>query len=63
MEQSMSQDIVQSLINCVAVTGGLFVLWSLVGRMKMQPAATRFGYALMAGVISSVVLFVVRQMI
>lgn len=56
----MSENIVQALIDGVAVAGGLFVLWSLVGRMKTKPASERFQYALLAGVVSAVVMFVIR---
>ena len=56
----MAEDVIQSLINGVAVTVGLFVLWSFVGGMRRHPASTRFGWALVAGVVSTLVAFVVR---
>lgn len=43
------QDFIQVLINFAAVAGGLFVLWSLVGRMRELPVAARAGFAAIAG--------------
>jgi hypothetical protein len=59
----MSQDILQSLINGVAVTFGLFVLWSFVGKMRELAPATRFQYALIAGVVSAAFAYVVRMFV
>ena len=56
----MTEDVIQSLINGVAVTVGLFVLWSFVGGMRHLPASTRLNWALVAGAVSTVVAFVVR---
>ncbi len=56
----MTEDIVQPLINGVAVTAGLYILWSFIGRMADTPRSVRFQFALLAGVLSALVHFVVR---
>lgn len=59
----MSQYILPSVVNGVAVTVGLFVLWSLVGGMKHLPAGTRAGWAGLAGLISAIAAFVITSSI
>ena len=55
----MSQFILPSLANGIAVTAGLFALWSVVGGMRQLPAGDRFRWALVAGAVSTVLTFVV----
>ena len=57
------QDFTQALINFIAVAGGLFILWSFVGRMRELPAATRAGFAVIAGMVSAVATLVVAWII
>ena len=59
----MSQYILPSVINGVAVTLGLFILWSVVGGMKHLPAGTRAGWAGLAGLISAVAAFIITASI
>lgn len=62
-ERDMSQYIVPSLTNGLAVALGLFALWSFVGGMKNLPAGARGTWAVVAGVVSAVVTFVVTAAI
>lgn len=55
----MSQYILPALVNGIAVTAGLFVLWSVVGGMRQLSAGDRFRWALVAGAVSTVLTFVV----
>ena len=48
----MTQYVVDALINGLLVALGLFVLWSFVGHMRHVKAATRLGWAAVAGVVS-----------
>lgn len=59
----MSQYIVPSLTNGLAVALGLFALWSFVGGMKNLPASTRGTWAVIAGVVSAAITFVVTSAI
>lgn len=56
----MKEEILQILGSLVAVTTGLFVLWSAVGAMKSMGAAGRFWAALTAGLVSAAITFVLR---
>ena len=56
----MNQDLLQTLIHVVAVTFGLYVLWSLLGAMRRIDAIHRFYAALTAGLISGAVVLIVR---
>lgn len=59
----MTQVLIQALVNFVAVAGGLFVLWSLVGRMRELPVSTRAGFAAVAGVVSASATLVIAWII
>lgn len=59
----MTQDLIQALVNFVAVAGGLFVLWSFVGRMRELPVSTRAGFAVIAGVVSAIATLVITWII
>ncbi len=56
----MDDDLLQLSIHVAAVTGGLFVLWSLFGGMRRVKPWRRFGAALAAGVVSGAVVLIVR---
>jgi hypothetical protein len=56
----MSDDVVQIFIHVVAVTLGLFVLWSVMGAMRGLTGMQRFHSALAAGVISGIAVLIVR---
>jgi hypothetical protein len=58
-----SQDLIQILINFVAVAGGLFVLWSFVGRMRELPIGTRAGFAATAGGFAAVATLIVTWIV
>ncbi|WP_129793331.1 hypothetical protein [Sphingosinicella sp. CPCC 101087] len=56
----MTEHIVQVLIHIVAVSVGLYLLWSLVGAMRSMGRPQRLLAALTAGLISGAVVLVVR---
>ena len=59
----MSQYILPSIVNGIAVFVGLFVLWSFVGGMKAAPAQARATAAATAGVVAIIVTFVISSVI
>jgi hypothetical protein len=59
----MSQYILPSIVNGIAVFVGLFVLWSFVGGMKAAPAQVRATAAATAGVVAIIMTFVVSTAI
>jgi hypothetical protein len=59
----MPEGILPALLNGIAVAGGLFVLWSLIGRMRELPAGTRASAAIFAGVVAVIVTLVVTTTI
>jgi len=56
----MDDDLLQLSIHIAAVTGGLFVAWSLFGGMRKMKPWRRFGAALAAGVVSGAVVMITR---
>ncbi len=58
-----SADFIQAVINFIAVAGGLFVLWSLVGPMRQQSVGARAGFAAIAGAFAAVATIVVTWVI
>ena len=59
----MTQDLMQAAASFVAVAGGLFVLWSLFGRMRDLPVSTRAGFAAVAGTVSAIATLVVTWIV
>jgi hypothetical protein len=59
----MNQGILPVLVHFLAVAGGLFVLWSFVGRMRELPVGTRATAALLAGAVSVIVTLVGSEVI
>lgn len=58
----MSDAVLQMLIHVLAVTSGLFALWSVPGAMRGLTKMQRFYAALLAGVISGAAVLIVQAL-
>ena len=59
----MAHDLIDAMVNGIAVLVGLFVLWSFVGGMKNVDASIRLKFAAFAGAVSAIVTFAFASLV